>query len=97
MMYEHQRKSNIKDRPIKLFKSILLEGSNGERYRKAPPEYLNGFPTFAAYIASDPELAIYRKFDFLSARNLLYLQGELITLEAELKEFDALDLIQERK
>ena len=64
---------------------------------KAPLKYLNRFPTFAAYIASDPELAIYRKFDFLSARNLLYLQGELITLEAELKEFDALDYVQERK
>lgn len=64
---------------------------------KVPIEYLNGFPTFAAYIASDPELAIYRKFDFLSARNLLYLQSELIALEAELKEYDAHDFIQEGK
>lgn len=71
--------------------------SSDEEYGKAPIEYLNGFPTFAAYIASDPELTIYRRFDFLGARNLLYLQSELMALEAELKEYDALDFIQEGK
>lgn len=74
-----------------------MTDSSNQECGKVPIEYLNGFPTFAAYIASDPELAIYRKFDFLSARNLLYLQSELIALEAELKEYDAHDFIQEGK
>lgn len=74
-----------------------MENSSDEEHGQAPIEYLNGFSTFAAYITSDSELAIYRKFDFLSARNLLYLQSELIALEAELKEFDAHDLKEEKK
>lgn len=58
-------------------------------------EYPNGFPTFAAYIASDPELAIYRSFNSISARNLLYLQAELIELEAKLHVQDKVALTKE--
>ena len=53
--------------------------------------YVKGYPSLAAFIASDRDksTAIYRRFDRLSARNLLYLQSELIELEARQ---DALDL-----
>lgn len=40
----------------------------------------------------DKSTAIYRRFDRLSARNLLYLQSELAELEARQDEFDQEDL-----
>ncbi|KAL5319980.1 hypothetical protein ACEPPN_013039 [Leptodophora sp. 'Broadleaf-Isolate-01'] len=59
-------------------------------------EYANGFPTLAAFIASDTDLVIFRRFDCLGARNLLYLQAELVTLEANLAALDQADLASER-
>lgn len=44
--------------------------------------------TFAEFIATDDELPIFRRFDRLNARNLLYLQSELIALEAQLRALD---------
>src|SRR5579862_4353699 len=58
--------------------------------------YANGFADFAAYIASDAELAIYRRFSRLSARNLLYLQSELLELERAVDAFDAEDLREQQ-
>lgn len=57
-------------------------------------EIINGFPTVAAKIASDKDktTTIYRRFDRLSARNLLYMQAELAELEAEQDAYDAADL-----
>jgi len=40
-------------------------------------EYAIGFSTLAAFIASDTDLVTFRRFNCLSARNLLYLQAEL--------------------
>ncbi|KAH0551488.1 hypothetical protein GP486_007298 [Trichoglossum hirsutum] len=48
-------------------------------------------PSLAAFIASDPELAVYRRFDRLATRNLLYLQSELLHLESKLDGFDEED------
>ena len=58
------------------------------------PAYVEGYPSLAAFIASDCDksTSIYRRFDRLSARNLLYLQSELIELEAQQDQFDAEDL-----
>jgi hypothetical protein len=56
------------------------------------PEYLEGYPSLAAFIASDKELAVYRGFDRLSARNILYAQSELLYLEEKLDAFDKEDL-----
>ena len=50
------------------------------------------FPTFADFIASDPELSVFRRFDGLSSRNLLYLQSELLDLQVRLADFDQEDL-----
>ena len=57
-------------------------------------EYPNGFASVAAFIAKDPDntSTIYRRFDRLTARNLLYLQGKLQNLEATLDELDNEDL-----
>ena len=55
--------------------------------------YLKGYPSLAAFIASDKDksTAIYRRFDRLSARNLLYLQSELADLQAQQDAFDEED------
>lgn len=52
---------------------------------------LDGYPTFARFIAKDPDAAIYRKFESLSARNLLYQQSQLNDLEGQLEELDSKD------
>jgi hypothetical protein len=51
----------------------------------------DGYRTVAAWIARDPdnETFIYRRFDQLSARNLLYLQSEVLVLERRLERLDA--------
>ena len=55
--------------------------------------YIKGYSSLAAFIASDRDKStqIYRRFDYLSARNLLLLQSELAELEAWQREFDADD------
>ena len=53
-----------------------------------PPRLLEGYPTFAEFIARDNDATIYRKFESLSARNLLYKQSELHELERRLEELD---------
>lgn len=60
--------------------------------------YVSGYPSLAAFIASDPDhsTAIYRRFDRLSARNLLYLQSELVALEKQQDELDKQDLISDK-
>ncbi|MCJ1245211.1 hypothetical protein MMC30_002412 [Trapelia coarctata] len=57
-------------------------------------EYANGFPLVAAFIAEDKDKTstVYRRFDRLAARNLLYLQSRLIQLEAKQDRYDAEDL-----
>ena len=61
----------------------------GQPYK--PPERLEGYPEFAEFVASDRDAAIYRKFERLSARNLLYQQSELHDLERQLEEIDRED------
>ncbi|KAF2803327.1 uncharacterized protein BDZ99DRAFT_453601 [Mytilinidion resinicola] len=50
----------------------------------------DGYRAVAAWIARDPdnETFIYRRFDQLSARNLLYLQSKLLALEQRLAKLD---------
>lgn len=49
-----------------------------------------GHPAAAAFIARDPdhETYVFRSFNSLAARNLLYLQGELVELEGQLTSMD---------
>ncbi|KAF2438271.1 hypothetical protein P171DRAFT_477653 [Karstenula rhodostoma CBS 690.94] len=50
-----------------------------------------GYPKLAERIAVLPETGIYRRFDALNARNLLYLQSELCTLENAIREQEERD------
>jgi hypothetical protein len=51
----------------------------------------NGYATVARSIAQDPdkETYVFRRFDRLTARNLLNLQGQLLVLQDELDALDA--------
>jgi len=46
---------------------------------------VNGYPKFAGQIEIQPELAIFRRFGYLNALNLLYFQAELTSLEEDLQ------------
>ena len=52
--------------------------------------YIDGFPSLAAFMASDRDKTamILKRFDRLAARNLLCLQSELAEIEARLDQFD---------
>lgn len=52
--------------------------------------YVSGFGDLAKFIASDydGDTAIFRRFDVLSARNLLLLQSELLELERLQRQYD---------
>ena len=56
--------------------------SSAERRR------LEGYPSFAEFIAKDKDAAIYRRYETLSARNLLYQQSEIHELEKKVAELD---------
>lgn len=57
------------------------------------PVSKEGFAAVSSWVATDPdnETFVYRKFDDLAARNLLYLQSELLCLEKELHVLDRED------
>ena len=48
----------------------------------------DGYATVAISLAEDPdkETYVFRRFDRLTARNLLNLQGELLVLQDELRK-----------
>jgi len=58
---------------------------------KSPKEHLEGYGDFAEFIASDAPLSIYRRYDSLAARNLLYLEAEIQLLEFQLRDIDQVD------
>jgi hypothetical protein len=55
-----------------------------------PSDRNNGFVSAAAFIAKDHdnETFVFKRFDELAARNILYLQAELLSLESKLHAFD---------
>jgi len=58
--------------------------------RAGMKEYLSGYPSLAAFIASDPDQtsAIYKRFNRLASRHLLHLQSHLADLQAEQDRLD---------
>ena len=54
-------------------------------------QLLHGYPNFADSISKDKDAAIYRKFESLSARNLLYQQSGIHDLEGQLEKSDGED------
>lgn len=71
------------------FRSKDLSSADAERPHTQALS-IAGYGPAAALIAIDPdnETFIFRKFDKLGARNLLYLQSELLLLEDRLEEMD---------
>jgi hypothetical protein len=67
--------------------------SNDSDDGRVQVQFVNGYASLAAFIASDADksTAIYRRFDRLSARNLLFLQSELEELQALQDEYDEED------
>ena len=57
-------------------------------------EYPNGFASVAEFIVKDPDKTstIFKRFDQLAARNLLYLQAKLLKLQAIQDDLDEEDL-----
>ena len=53
--------------------------------------HVSGYPRLANHMGASPEIAIFRRFDVLNAKNLLYLQAELVHLEKELSEIEKRD------
>lgn len=51
-----------------------------------------GYQKLASMIGSHSDLAVFRKFGTLAAKNLLYMQAELVHLEAELGDIVQQDL-----
>jgi len=49
-----------------------------------------GYQGFSAFLASDNDFLIFRRFGTLTARILLLLQDEITVLEEELEELEAL-------
>ncbi|KAF2190165.1 hypothetical protein K469DRAFT_747392 [Zopfia rhizophila CBS 207.26] len=64
--------------------------SNIDSISEAWEQYPEGYPRFAAFIAHDADKSttIFRRFERLAARNLLYLEGELFELEAKQDKLD---------
>lgn len=56
--------------------------------RQPQHQHPGGYHSLASFIGSDKDFFIFRRFSNLSARNLLYLQDELLELEAKLMEVD---------
>ncbi|KAE9972119.1 hypothetical protein EG328_005187 [Venturia inaequalis] len=55
------------------------------------PNAVGGYPKLATHMGMFPELAVFKQFGDISARNLLYLQAELIMLHKELLEAENFD------
>ena len=57
------------------------------------PRYVRGFGSLADLVANDEDhaAAIYKRFDRLAARDLLYYQSELAELQAQQNEYDRED------
>ena len=53
-----------------------------------PPVSEIGYGVIASCMSSDRDLCMFRRFGTLNARNLLYMQNELATLEEQLQALD---------
>lgn len=76
------------------FNSSCENMPNGTSDSESRIQHLTGFPSLAHFVASDRDRTtlLFKRFDELAARNLLYLQSELAELEAKQRAFDQQDL-----
>ncbi|RYN61863.1 hypothetical protein AA0114_g475 [Alternaria tenuissima] len=54
-------------------------------------DVIMGYPKLAGRMGVMPEMAMFKRFGSLNARNLLYMQNELMYLEMQLKYVEAKD------
>lgn len=59
-------------------------------------EIRNGYAELADIMGPHPGMALFTRFSSLAARNLLYMQAELLYLRQKLQTLDALDRQQGR-
>lgn len=52
---------------------------------------VEGYPTLACHMGACPDSSIFRRFGALNARNLLYMQAELVHLEEKLEALEEVD------
>jgi hypothetical protein len=78
--------SYYRNKPSSMPENKDVEKQAGQSFEQKPL----GFAALSSLMASDgdQELLIFRKFDEISARNLLYLQCELLSIEDRLKRCD---------
>src|SRR2546421_1646853 len=62
-----------------------------------PVSYLDGYPRVAAFMSLGNDLAVFRKFDRISLRSLLFQQSQLLDLENEIDQLDAQEKELDRK
>jgi aminoglycoside phosphotransferase len=64
--------------------------ADAERFEIQP---LDGYPSITSFISSDHDRTtlVFKRFDDLAIRNLLYLQSELAELKERQEEFDEED------
>ncbi|KAI0460053.1 hypothetical protein F5B21DRAFT_453054 [Xylaria acuta] len=86
-------RSDVSPVTIPKQKSMQERIESSSHIHRQVPLPLEGYAAVAGWIALDPdnETFIFRKFDRLAARNLLYIQSELLSIEKELTTFDAQD------
>ncbi|KAI1392596.1 uncharacterized protein F4822DRAFT_425798 [Hypoxylon trugodes] len=77
-------------RIITRFRSSRAESTcdSPEDIFKSMDDYPNGYPRLGAYIATDKNNLIFRRFNYLQARVLLNLQDQLRAYEEELESLD---------
>ena len=83
-------------KPMSSSQDIELGAESAERSDEAqrrPPPPCRGFLAVTSKIVSDPDKSttLYRRFDVLSARNLIFYQMELSEMERELDKLDEED------
>jgi hypothetical protein len=63
----------------------LLNEHSMPKARDTFPDLIPGYPKLSGRMGVMPEIAMFRRFGALNARNLLYLQNQLSFLEVRLK------------
>ena len=69
------------------YRDKMLPTHKGSSYMTLP-EHSRGIPELAFLVSTDQDNSIFRRFEELSARNLLHMQAELIRMDDELHMLD---------
>ena len=79
--------------PSETLSTVDVQPSQPPQSPWTNPDILSGFPQTAQFLAADPDKSavIFRRFDNLSIRNLLNLEGRVAALESLQKKLDRED------